>query len=143
MLELAFLQGRTPIQRIYRLQLRLREPGGVQHPLHEVGSFIPIAESQQAPDREGSVTEPAIAVVPVERSANALRQGRSRRRDNCSRRRKGEQLEGKNAAHHRLPVWALISGAASPFTPEVDGSFDPRTHEISQRVQYGGRFLGV
>ena len=68
-------------------------------------------------EREGRITQPAEAVVPVARPADGLWQGGGRRRAQAARGLVGEALEhGERPADRRLP-WSRVGGLVRPALP--------------------------
>ena len=68
------------VQPVQDLEAWVGELGGVQQPPEERLGLAWAAELQQRAEREGGITHPAEAVVPVALAADLLRQGGARRR---------------------------------------------------------------
>ncbi len=107
-----------------------------QYPLPPRFRFLTVAGVEQGIERERRVPDPAIAIVPVPRTADPFRQRRRRRRDDAAARREGQELERHQRTHHRLPPrlgHVLEAGAAHPFAPPRTGLLEGDTgvrHEV-------------
>ena len=93
----------------------------------------------QAPEGEGRVPDPAVAVVVVARAARGLRQRCGGRGGDRTGRRIAEPLEGQRAAGQvRLPRVVRDAPAGEPVLPVVRGPGQPLV-----RLLVGRRRLGV
>ena len=83
---------------VHDLQLARRPRGDVADEVEEVVGLLVEAERVEAPEHEGRVADPRVAVVPVALAAGRLGQRRGRRRDHRAGRRVGQPLERQRAA---------------------------------------------
>ena len=107
---------------VHDLQLVVGLRGDVADEIEEVVGLLVEAQRVEAPEHEGRVADPGVAVVPVSLAAGRLGQRRGRRRDHRAGRRVGQPLEGQRAA---LQVGApRVVGelaVAEPLVPVVGG----------------------
>ncbi len=92
-----------------------------QQPIVPIGSFLGITRVHQRQQREGGIAQPAIAVVPVPRTAELFRQRRGGRGDNAAGRSVSQRLQRNQRTHHEVAAIALIGAAAAPVEPEILG----------------------
>ena len=100
----------------------------VRDELHELVGLPVEVQVVERLEREGRVSHPAVAVVPVPLAAGGLRQRRCERGDRCSRRHVREALDRQR-------------GALDGIAPHVVG--DARPIEPVPPVVDGGRDAGV
>ena len=90
-------------------------------PVPEAGRLLGEADAQQAVQRERSVADPGVTVVPVAFPADRLGQAASRGRDDGPRRLEGEKLEREGGALNHGPPAAGIGALRQPAPPERNG----------------------
>ena len=93
----------------------------MQKPVHERFCVVLVTETKECVYREGGVSQPGEAIVPVQIAADALRQRGRWRGDNRTRGRIGKQFESERAAHDVLLVRATIIRTGTPFPPPIPG----------------------
>ncbi len=120
--EDAFGRRLVAVQVVEDVELGPGQPGGLQQPLEEGVGLVGKAEPVECPDRERRVAQPAEPVIPVERAADSLGQGRGRRGDDRTRGSVDQELEGERAPDHRLPPGAVVANPRGPVSPPVDRS---------------------
>src|SRR6202047_2876577 len=92
--------------------------GAVADPVDEVDSFLLEACAKEGRDAIGSVTEPAVPVVPVAIATGIFRDGRGRCGAQGTGRRVGEQLDHQGGAPDGGLNWPLIETLLEPSDPE-------------------------
>ena len=97
----------------------------VRDEIEEVVRLAGKAERVKAPQHEGAVADPRVAVVPVALAADGLRQRRGRRRKKRAGRAVREALERQRAALEvALPRVFGEVAPVDPLAPEVRGALD-------------------
>ena len=100
--------------------------GQVGDEVEEVVRLPVEAEGVQAPEHEGRVAQPGVAVVVVALAAGGLRQRRRRRRQQRPGRRVDQALQRQRGPLQVLPPGVVGEGAAAdPLVPEVAGPGQP------------------
>ena len=94
--EFAFTTHR--IHHLKRLSLAVVGTRHISDEREEVIGLAVQPQRVQTPQREGRVAHPRVAVVPVALAVRCLGQRRGTRRQQCSRRRVRQALEGQRAA---------------------------------------------
>ncbi|GBD45801.1 hypothetical protein HRbin41_00617 [bacterium HR41] len=118
--ELALRQLALSSQPVQHLDITVLED--VAEEVEEVVSLAVEAEAVQRPQCERCVAHPAVAVVPVARTADRRRQRRRSRGGKRTRRLVGECAQGqRRALQHRTPRMVREAAAVEPFLPEVGG----------------------
>ena len=84
----------------------------------QASRLVVVAGVHQREQRQRGVAQPAVAVVPVARAAELLRQRRRGRRDDAAGGRVGQRLERDQRAHHGLVPFAVRLRRARPLAPE-------------------------
>ena len=109
---------------VHDLQVRVIDADALDE-AHEVGCLVVEPEHVQAPEREGGVADPGVAVVPVALAAGRLRQRRGQRRDHAAGRRVHQALQGQGRAL-QLTAPAMVRELAplEPAPPRLSGLVD-------------------
>ena len=92
---------------------------------HEVGRLVVEPEHVQAPEREGRVADPGVAVVPVALAAGRLRQRRRQRGDHAAGRRVDQPLQGQRRAL-QLRAPGVVGEAAALEPVRASSGWSPR-----------------
>ena len=120
--ELLLWQILAPVDAVHDLQRARLAVGCVAkaplQPLHERAGLLGEPEPEQRVEREGSVTHPRVAVVPVTFAAELLRQAGGGSGDDRAGRRIGEQLERERRTMDRLAPSPAVARATQPAPPE-------------------------
>ena len=125
-LELELGETTLATDPVHGLQ-RLRVTGGrAQQPLAPAQRLALIAADHEGLERQGRVAHPAVAVVPVARAAERLRQRRGRRRDDAAGRLVRQRLQGEQRAQHRLAPFARVLATRRPVRPGGGRVLDER-----------------
>src|SRR5205809_1865747 len=112
----------------------------VRDEVEEIIGLAVEAQRVEAPQHEGAVADPRVAVVPVALAADGLGQRRGRRREQRARRAVRQPLEGQRAALQVALPWVLGELAVvDPLAPEVGGALDALERLVHVRR---GRMLG-
>ena len=107
---------------VHDLQLVVGLRGDVADEVEEVVGLLVEAQRVEAPEHEGRVADPGVAVVPVALAAGRLGQRRGRRRDHRAGRRVGQPLERQRAALQvGAPRMVGELAVAEPLVPVVGG----------------------
>ena len=114
------------VEPIQNAQPRARQSRGVHEPPEERRRLVTTAELEERFDREGGVTDPAVAIVPVALAADRLRQGRRRCRRDGAGWREDEQLERERATHDSIAPGTGVREPCRPPLPEGRGTVEPR-----------------
>ena len=124
---------------VHDLQVLLARRG-ISDEVKEVVGLARETKGVQAPEHEGPVANPGVAVVPVALAADRLGQRGRRRREQRSCRAVGESLERQGAPLQVALPWVLREFAAvDPFPPEVGRPL----HALESLLHGGrGRVLG-
>src|SRR5580698_4102369 len=94
---------------------------GAEQPVLPGDSFFVVAGGGHGEKGEGSVAQPAVAVVPVAHAADGFRQRCGDGGDETAGGTKGHGLEGDKRALDLVGVLALVLEARGPVGPEVLG----------------------
>jgi hypothetical protein len=97
---------------------------GAEEPVLPGGSFFVVAGGGHSEKGEGGVAEPAEAVVPVARAAEALGKRGGDGGDLTAGGTKGHGLEGDEGALDGIGVEAVVLELRGPVAPEVFGIFE-------------------
>src|ERR1044071_428882 len=89
-------------------ELRLGQARRMQQPGYEAFGLFHISQSEQSTHRQRRITQPAIAVIPIQVCTYSLRQRSCGGRNDRSGRGICKQFENKSAARDGLPVRALV-----------------------------------
>ncbi len=109
---------------VHDLEVRVR--ADLLHERHEVGRLVVQPEHVKAPEREGRVADPGVAVVPVALAAGGLGERGRERRDHAAGRRVHQTLQGQGRALQFVApgvVGELAPG--EPAAPRLPGLVDP------------------
>ncbi len=97
--------------------------GAARHRAAQPGAplprLVPVAGVHQRQEREGCVAQPAIAVVPVAKPPDLLRQRRGGGGGDAARRMIGEPLQGDERAQDRACIAAWAEAALGPAQPAL------------------------
>src|SRR3989475_8781175 len=142
MIEHALGHVGAAVEPIEHAQARRRQSRGVHEPPEERRRLLTTAELEERLDREGGVTDPAVAVIPVALAADRLRQRRGRRRRDGAGWREDEQLQRQRAPHDGIAPGASVRELPRPPLPErrggVEPSFDVGAWGGDERLVAGG-----
>src|SRR3954451_3212504 len=111
MVERILLEVTRPVDAIHDVQRYAAVAGvddPVTKPLDEPLCLLEETEPEQRVDRERSVADPRVAVVPVALTAGLFGESGRGRSDERTRRFVGHQLEGHRAALDLLTPAALV-----------------------------------
>src|SRR3954470_10532627 len=110
----------------------LGETGGEQEPIEKAFGFVFVSEAEQRAHGERSVTQPAVAVIPICRSARDLGKRSSRRCDDRAGRRICEEFQRRRAAQDCVAVLAAIGTTLGPVVPPLDRTLDALSHFVPE-----------
>ena len=122
---------RAAVDVVQHVQLGPRSAGRIQKPADERLCLLAVAEPEESARGEGSVAQPAEAIVPVQIASQALGQGGGGSGEDRAGRGVGEELEHQCAAHHLVAVRPAVGGAGRPVQPEPE-----------RRIERGPAVLG-
>ncbi len=134
--------GETPLagDAIHDLHLVGCARERAQKPIAPGFRLLVVAGVHQGLQREGRVAQPAVAVVPVARAGELLRERGRRRRDDAAGGAIGQRFQGDQRAGDRFAV--LLDGRCllAPVAPELLGGAE-RLQRIDgrRRADPGGR----
>src|SRR5713226_7825789 len=95
----------------------------IGYEIEEVVGLASEAQRVKAPQHEGAVADPCVAIVPVALAADRLRQRGGGRREQGTGRAVRKALERERAALEvALPRMLGKLAAVDPFPPEVGGA---------------------
>src|SRR5262249_56236840 len=117
MIEHAFWRVGAAVEPIEHAHARRRQSRGVHEPPEERRRLLTAAELEERLDREGGVTDPAVAVVPVALAADRLRQRRGRRRRDGAGWGEDEQFQRPRAPPHRTAPRPAHAALPPPSPP--------------------------
>ena len=118
---------------VHDLQVLLAR-GDVGDEVEEVVRLAGEAQRVEAPEHEGAVADPRVAVVPVALAADRLGQRRRGRREQRAGRAVGQSLERQRAALQvALPRMLRKLAAVDPLAPEVGRLLDPVERLLDSR----------
>src|SRR5579884_2640734 len=89
----------------------------LQEPAHERVRLLGETQRIERIERQNSIAQPGVAIIPVACSRNLLRQGCCWRGHKCARRSVEQHLEGKCAPPHPFAIFALVCTSRNPVAP--------------------------
>ena len=117
--ELQLRQPALARQAIHDVDLRRIAGYCPQEPLAPGQCLVAMAAHHEAVQREGGVTDPAIAIVPIPNAADLLGKRGSRRRHHAAGRCVRQRLQRQERPQHLLAVRSLVGAAARPLLPPL------------------------
>src|SRR5215216_2235700 len=100
-----------------RLEQTARAMTALSEPVHKFVRLVPKADTDEHEHGEGRVPEPGVAVVPVVRSPQSLRQPHGGGRDQRSGGIVDHEFEGEGRSVHYLAPTAIVVALGDPPPP--------------------------
>ena len=117
--DLPFRQAPLAGEAVHDLELRRAAGDRAHQPGPPLPRLVVVAGVHQGQQRQGGVPDPAVAVVPVARAAELLRQRGGGGRDEAAGRAVGHRLQRDERAPDGLRPAAALGAAAGPLVPEL------------------------
>src|SRR5581483_1984890 len=143
MRQLALGQRRLAVDVVEHLQARLSEPGGVQQPTQEGARFGDETQIDEGLQYQRGVAQPAVAIVPIARTAGTFRQRSGGGGDDSAGQAVGQQLEGDRATQHRFSMIASVAALVTPALPPPHRVVPPLVHGSSEGAEHADIVLAV
>ena len=126
--DVVLVQATLSADAVHDLRIARSPRDGPQQPPAPLLRLRPIPVSQQHADRESSIPQPHIPVIPVPAAALGLRQAGGRRRRNAPGVLIGQRSQDEQRPLHLLVVRARRFAAGGPIAPPVDRHLESSVH---------------
>ena len=131
--ELALRERALARDAVHDLEIAWPARAGPLEPGLELVGLVLEAEREERDEGQRRVPDPGVAVVPVARSADRLRERGRRRGDESTARRVGERLQRERRATDGGAALAFVPAATHPCPPEGDRRREPARHRRGVR----------
>jgi hypothetical protein len=125
MVELDLGQGPSPLDAVHDPEVFGTTGAGALDEALEGGGLAREATHHERGESQGRVADPGVAIVPVARAAEGLRERGRRRRDDGARRGEGQRLQDQRRASGQPGVLARGGARVHPAPPEGDRRLQP------------------